>query len=114
MPLPLYLDEHVQFELAARLRARGFDVLTTQEAGMIGAEDEAQLEFAAQSGRVMYSQNIRDFKALAVDWVNSGKRHAGIMYSSAADAAELCVWICAAFDLYDEMRDLTIGLPLAD
>ena len=30
MPLPLYLDEHVQSELAARLRARGFDVLTTQ------------------------------------------------------------------------------------
>ena len=113
MPLPLYLDEHVQSELAARLRARGFDVLTTQEAGMIGAEDEEQLEFAAKSGRVMYTQNIRDFKALAVDWANAGKGHVGIMYSSAASAAELCAWIYAADDLYDSMHDLTISLPLA-
>jgi hypothetical protein len=80
---------------------------------MTGADDEAQLEFAAKSGRVIYTQNIRDFRALAVDWANAGKEHAGIMYSSAAGAAGLCARICAAFDLYEDgIHNQTISLPV--
>ena len=34
--ISLYLDEHIQLALAEALRARGVDVLTTQEAGNVG------------------------------------------------------------------------------
>jgi hypothetical protein len=37
--LTLYLDEHVQLALAEALRARGVDILTTQEATNIGLDD---------------------------------------------------------------------------
>ena len=39
----LYLDEHVQIGLAEALKARGVDVLTTQEAGNVGVSDLEQL-----------------------------------------------------------------------
>jgi hypothetical protein len=48
--LTLYLDEHVQLALAEALRARGVDILTTQEAKNIGLDDAGQLAFAAENG----------------------------------------------------------------
>ena len=45
--MSLYLDEHVQIGLAEALKARGVDVLGTQEAGNIGRNDLEQLAFAA-------------------------------------------------------------------
>ena len=40
--IKFYLDEHVNPAVADGLRRRGVDVLTTQEAGMLGASDEVQ------------------------------------------------------------------------
>ena len=48
---------------------------TTAEAGLIGATDEAQLEFAATSGRVLVTQDD-DFLRLHA----RGVAHAGIAY----------------------------------
>jgi hypothetical protein len=39
----LYLDRHIKPQLATDLRAEGYNVLTTQEAGMDTAPDEDQL-----------------------------------------------------------------------
>lgn len=49
--ISLYLDEHIQSALADALRARGIDVLTTQEAKNIGLGDSNQIIFAAKSRR---------------------------------------------------------------
>jgi len=40
MAAALYFDENVDIELALRLRADGYDVLTTREAGLLGSTDE--------------------------------------------------------------------------
>ena len=58
-----YMDEHVPPAATHGLRLRGIDVLTTKEAGMLGASDEAQLHLAAGQGRVLFSQD-EDFLAL--------------------------------------------------
>jgi len=71
----LYLDEHVQASLAQGLRARGVDVLTTQEAGNSSLDDEGQLRFAAAHGRVLLSYNKRHFAKLHYDWMAAGRRH---------------------------------------
>ena len=42
----LYFDEDADARLAAALRARGFDVVTTVEAGLLEASDEEQLVYA--------------------------------------------------------------------
>ena len=47
----LYLDRHIMGRLAVNLRAQGFNVLRTEEAGKDRASDEEQLAFATQEGR---------------------------------------------------------------
>ena len=47
MTIKLYLDEDMDVALATALRQRGFDALTTQEAGNTHRPDEQQLAFAA-------------------------------------------------------------------
>jgi hypothetical protein len=59
--LTLYLDEHVQLALAEALRARGVDILTTQEAKNIGLDDVGQLAFAAENRRSLFSYDKLNF-----------------------------------------------------
>ena len=60
--LRLYMDEDfMRAALARGLRARGIDVLTAQEAGMIERSDPDHLAFAAGAGRVLCTFNVGDF-----------------------------------------------------
>jgi predicted nuclease of predicted toxin-antitoxin system len=63
------------------MRRRGVDVMTVTEAGMRGRNDEAQLAFALNKGRVIVTQD-RDFLRLAA----SGVSHAGICLHAARGA----------------------------
>ena len=75
MSVRFHLDEHISAHIAAGLLRRNIDVTTTADAGLIGATDRAQLEFAASSGRVMVTHND-DFLRLHAQ----GVAHAGIAY----------------------------------
>lgn len=80
MNLLLYLDEDsMDHALVLALRARGVDVLTTQEAGMLARLDEENLEFASSQGRVLYSYNVADFYRLHTAWLTGGRSHAGLI-----------------------------------
>ena len=82
MAVRLYLDEHVDGLAGPRLAAAGGDVIGTHAAGMAGALDPDQLEYAANQGRVLVTFNARDFAPLA-EWWHSGRSHAGILISRA-------------------------------
>ena len=71
-----YADEHVGNAVVQGLRQRGVDILTVVEAGMLSATDEAQLAFALNASRVIFTQD-GDFLRLAA----SGVSHAGIVYA---------------------------------
>lgn len=75
-PVKYYLDEHVHPAIAAGLRRRGVNVLTTQEAGMLGASDEEHLILAANQERVIFTQD-EDFLRLHA----RGEEHEGIVYA---------------------------------
>src|SRR5262245_32050035 len=77
----LYLDRHIMTRLALDLRGRGFDVLTTEEAGQDTADDPEQLAFATTAGRAILTFNIRDFAPLHEQWQAAGRPHAGIIVS---------------------------------
>jgi predicted nuclease of predicted toxin-antitoxin system len=77
----LYFDRHVMTRLAVDLRGRGYDVLTTEEAGKDTASDEEQLAFATAEKRVILTFNIRDFAPLHETWQAAGRPHAGIIVS---------------------------------
>src|SRR5262249_13128229 len=77
----LYLDRHIMARLADDLRGRGFDVLTTEAAGLDTATDEEQLAFATGEGRAILTFNIPDFAPLHTHWLAAGRSHAGIIVS---------------------------------
>ena len=71
-----YADEHVPSAVTAGLRLRGINVVTVQDAGMQGADDEEHLDLALAEGRVVITQDV-DFLNLAA----LGHTHAGIVYA---------------------------------
>jgi predicted nuclease of predicted toxin-antitoxin system len=77
----LDFDRHIMTRLAVDLRGRGFDVLTTEEAGFDTATDEEQLAFATGEGRAILTFNIRDFAPLHTHLLAAGRPHAGIIVS---------------------------------
>jgi hypothetical protein len=80
-PPALYCDEDVSLVLAAMLRARGFPVTTARDAGHLGRVDEHQLQVAADADRILLTHNRADFERLHRQWIESGRRHAGIIPS---------------------------------
>ena len=60
---------------ATGLRRRGIDVSTSQEAGLLGAPDPAQLAYALSNGRVLLTH---DDDHLTLH--SQGAEHAGIAY----------------------------------
>lgn len=81
MRVRLYLDEDVDIALAAALRQRGVDVLTTLEAGKSQQKDDGELAFATQTGRALFTHNRRDFARLHKAMMEKGGRHTGIILS---------------------------------
>jgi predicted nuclease of predicted toxin-antitoxin system len=77
----LYFDRHIMTRLAIDLRGRGYDVLTTEEAGKDTAADEEQLAFATAENRAILTFNIRDFAPLHQTWQAAERSHAGIIVS---------------------------------
>ena len=75
----LYLDEDVSALVAELLRARGFDVQTTQEAGRKGTRDEEQLAYASSLQRTLLTNNRDDFVRLAGEFFAASRRHNGII-----------------------------------
>jgi Domain of unknown function (DUF5615) len=79
--LRLYLDEDsMSHSLIRALRARGVDVVTALEAGMIERSDADHLEFATSQERVLCTFNVGDFYRLHTDWLTVGKDHGGIIF----------------------------------
>ena len=76
----LYIDEDsMDRDLVRALRARGVDVTTAQDVGMMECSDEEHLLFATNQGRVLYSFNRGDFFRLHSQYAAEGKSHAGIL-----------------------------------
>jgi len=72
-------EDSMSHALVRGLRARGADVRTALEEGMIERDDEEHLEFAAKANRVLYSFNVADFYDLHSRYLVEDKEHAGLI-----------------------------------
>jgi hypothetical protein len=63
--IELYLDEDVDVLIAQLMRARGFVVVTTQEAGQLRNNDAEQLAYAVSQHKTLLTHNRVGFEALA-------------------------------------------------
>lgn len=78
----LYFDQDVPVQLAAMIRARGFDVVTTLEAGALGQSDDQQLARAVADGRVIVTHNRLDFEERHTRCLADGRSHCGIVITA--------------------------------
>jgi predicted nuclease of predicted toxin-antitoxin system len=99
----LYLDHHIKIQLAADLRTRGYDVVTSQEAAMDTAPDEDQLAFASNQGRTILTFNIRDFAPLHEQWTAAGRMHTGIIVSQQLGSRQYGVLLKRMLRLLNEL-----------
>jgi predicted nuclease of predicted toxin-antitoxin system len=76
------LNEHLSPRLAAQLRQHGFDVTSTLEMGMVEADDDEQLAFAAAGQRAIVTFNHKDFAVRHDQYLAEGKDHWGIVLST--------------------------------
>ena len=72
-------DEHVDRAIVKGLRKHGADVVTAQEQGLDGLDDEALLAAAAKDDRLILT-NDKDFLAIHAKWVKQGHPHTGIVF----------------------------------
>jgi hypothetical protein len=78
----LYFDEDTAaHSLVRELRARGTDLSTPLEVGMLHKTDAEHLAWAALNARTIYSFNRRDFYRLHTGWLKDGRSHSGIILS---------------------------------
>ena len=81
----LYLDNCVARQVAHRLNAAGYDVVTAAELGLRSAPDGRQLLVATQQNRVLVSHNASHFELLHDAWHRWSQawgtpvQHAGIL-----------------------------------
>jgi len=75
----IYLDQDVSVLLARLLRARHFEVLTTQETDCLGDSDTQQLDFAIQNEMAILTHNRVHFENLFHEYLERGKSHYGII-----------------------------------
>ena len=96
-------DEHVSSAVATELRKRGVDVLTSGEAGLVGAPDTIQLAHARAAGRVLFTQD-GDFLSL-----HRQHTHAGIAYCKMGSRSigQIVEGLMLIYDVYEaeEMTD---------
>ena len=75
MAIKFYTDEHIHPGVVKALRQNRIDVLTAQQAGMLGIDDETHLQFSTSQSRVILTQD-EDF--LSLHWK---MKHTGIAYA---------------------------------
>jgi predicted nuclease of predicted toxin-antitoxin system len=107
MRVRLFLDEDVHFALADALRKRGYDVRHTGEEQRFGQSDAKQLQFAAATNRCLMTFNVGDFVQLHNLWLQTGRKHAGIIVSKQLPVGECLRRLLTIMqrETVDSMRD---------
>ena len=79
----LLLDEMLPPSLAVVLERAGCDTTAiSATADLRGSSDPEVLEIAAAQGRILVTDNIRDFVPLSNAWAAQGRTHPGILVIS--------------------------------
>jgi predicted nuclease of predicted toxin-antitoxin system len=74
------LDEQLSPQIAVLLRQTGHDVdAVADRENLVGRSDRIILEVAYSEGRAVVTNNIKDFRPLAAEWLAQGRVHAGLI-----------------------------------
>lgn len=81
--MKLLLDEHFDHVIAEQLSFRAVDAvaITRDRAHLVGQDDDVILRGAAAEGRVVVTNNVRDFAPLVEDFGLRGEQHYGVLFT---------------------------------
>jgi len=79
----LLFDVHHSRLAAERLRQSGHDVIASADIPELAVlSDEELLRHASVEGRVLVTENARDFDRIVRTWSVSGEHHGGVIFTS--------------------------------
>ena len=74
------LDEQLSPQIAVLLRQAGHDVdAVAGREDLAGRSDRIIFEVASSEGRAVVTNNVKDFRPLAAEWLAQGRAHAGLI-----------------------------------
>lgn len=74
------LDEQLSPQIATLLRRDGLDIdAVADRPGLAGRSDRFIFEVACSEGRAVITNNIKDFRPLAAQWLAEGRVHSGLI-----------------------------------
>ncbi|MHB1592910.1 MAG: DUF5615 family PIN-like protein [Streptosporangiaceae bacterium] len=74
------LEEQLSPQVAVLLRKAGYDVdAVADRDDLVGRSDRFILEVACSEDRAVATNNIKDFRPLAAEWLAQGRVHAGLI-----------------------------------
>lgn len=74
------LDEQLSPQIAILLHQRGYDVVAVADrADLVGRSDRIIFEVASAERRAVVTNNIKDFRPLAAEWLARGQAHGGLI-----------------------------------
>jgi hypothetical protein len=74
------VDEQLSPQIAMLLRQAGYDLdAVAERAGLAGRSDLFVFEAACNESRAVITNNIKDFRPLAAQWLAQGRVHAGLI-----------------------------------
>lgn len=85
----VYTDEDMYGTIARALRDRGYDAMSTPEAGNLGQSDPEQFHYAVLHQRAIVTFNIADFVQLHTEYLHADLEHWGIVVSKRLPIGEV-------------------------
>ena len=112
----IYTDELIDPALAVALSAQQYDAISCHAMGRNNQRlsDHDQLAYAANDGRAILTNNVRDFVPLDVRWKRLGWSHAGIIvYAGVPPFGELLRRVIRHLDATrpEMQQDILLRLP---
>jgi Domain of unknown function (DUF5615) len=74
------LDEQLSPQIAVLLRKAGYDVdAVADREDLVARSDRTIFEVACREGRAVVTNNVKDFRPLAAQWLAQGRMHGGLI-----------------------------------
>ena len=105
------LDEQLSPQIAILLRRAGYDVdAVAGREDLAGRSDRIIFEVACSEGRAVVTNNIKDFRPLAAEWLAQGRVHAGLILLPSARTRTRDAIAAVAGAIENVLRDHPDGL----
>ena len=109
------LDEQLSPQIAALLRQAGLDVeAVADRPDLIGRSDVLIFQVACSEGRAVVTNNIKDFRPLAAQWLAQGRIHAGLILLPSSRTRTRDAITMLADRIASVMRDNPEGLASSE